>query len=288
MIKHLEIRDPETTPVPHWNSVKALKGVDGLDFKPGLNILFAPNGVGKSTVIGGLARLLHCFRTNWPVVTRDSVFEFNKRYMCNGLFLHHDGAPARYMGLEEIDFAPDKKIKKVNIDLQDDKTLRVRSLGQQSSGQAQLTRLTRFLGAQPEVVRASITRASIGKDFHELYDIATESLKKVPKGGKSVKKQQVILLDEVDKSLDFSRQSKVWLEIDRLIATGEYQIIVASHSPFAAKYSEDECNYIELVPGYLDASRKALAGLVADFTGMKPEDVMPKKVRQLVTRRKAS
>jgi energy-coupling factor transporter ATP-binding protein EcfA2 len=266
MIHSLIVRDPKNTPVAHWDKVSFLKGVERLEFKPGLNILYAPNGSGKSTVISAVAKLLHCYHTNWPAVTRDSVWDFSKKYLCNGLVLEHDGAPARYMGLEEISLSPDKGVVKVPVSLLLDKTEKaqvLKALHQQSAGQAQLTRLTRFLGTQPEKVRASVTRANIGKDFVDLYDVAVESLKNVTKS--KARRQQVIILDEVDKSLDFAKQARVWGEIDRLNATGEYQFIIASHSPWAAKYTEGQAHYIEPIPGYLENTRAAINVLLGDF-----------------------
>lgn len=262
MIHSLIVRNPDNTPVFHWNKVPFLKGVEKIEFKPGMNILFGKNGSGKSTLISALAMLLHCYNSNWPLVNRDSVFNFNKKYLTDGLLLEHDGAPARYMGLEEVSTAPDKSVAKVDIQLGTEKATMMKALHQQSAGQAQITRLTRFLSTQPEKVRTSLTRASIGKDFHDLYDVATESLRNTKKVKGEVK-QQVIILDEVDKSLDFARQSKVWNEIDRLLDTGEYQFIIASHSPWAAKYKN--ANYIETEPGYLAATRTAINLLLSDF-----------------------
>ena len=271
MIHSLVVRDPNNTPVAHWNKVAFLKGIEKIEFKPGLNILYAPNGSGKSTVISAIAKLLHCYNSNWPLVNRDSIFEFNKRYLANGLLLEHDGAPARYMGLEEISLAPDKSVHKVDIKLGVEKGNLLKAMHQQSAGQAQLTRLTRFLGTEPEKVRASVTRASVGPDFHELYDVAVESLKNVKKTKGA--KQQVIILDEVDKSLDFTRQARVWNEIDRLLDTGDYQFIIASHSPWAAKYKD--AHYIEPEPGYLDNTRAAINILMSDFGPL--QDVPTKK-----------
>ena len=271
MIHSLTIRDPNNTPVSHWNKVPFLKGQEKIEFKPGMNILFGRNGSGKSTLISALAMLLHCYNSNWPLVNRDSVFNFNKKYLADGLLLEHDGAPARYMGLEEIATAPDKSVEKVDIQLGVEKATMLKALHQQSAGQGQITRLQRFFATQPQKVRASLTRASIGKDFHDLYDVATESLKNVKKTKGEVK-QQVIILDEVDKSLDFARQSKVWNEIDRLLETGEYQFIIASHSPWAAKYKN--ANYIETEPGYLAATRTALNLLLSDFKSKPNEQAL--------------
>lgn len=52
MIEALEIEDPTRTCIP-WPKVAWLQ--ERVEFSPGLNILFAPNGSGKSTVLTTIA-----------------------------------------------------------------------------------------------------------------------------------------------------------------------------------------------------------------------------------------
>lgn len=66
MISALRIVDPDTACVAHWGKVEALKGLEAIEFKPGLNILWGPNGCGKTTVLTAIARMLHCEQVGAP------------------------------------------------------------------------------------------------------------------------------------------------------------------------------------------------------------------------------
>ncbi len=91
--------------------------------------------------------------------------------------------------------------------------------------------------------------------------------------------QHVILLDEIERSLDFAKQAAVWKQLRQFLADGLHQVIIASHSPFAV--SVPGASYIETVPGYLDSSRKALALLLRDVDLNKPAPAPVKKPTQL-------
>lgn len=259
MLYRLTIRDPKKTPVPHWHKVPFLKGKTEFEFEPGLNIVYGPNGSGKSTLLTGLAIELHVWLTNWPRVTKESVMLFNRPTgMADGLVIDHDGTPARYLGVDEPAFAPTGGIKKQELKaLKATADMRNKAAKNMSHGQASVAKLVRFLKAKPERVRYSMSAKKATATWKPYYDCAVESLKNKSKQ-KGAPKQQVILLDEVDRSLDFARQAAVWKQL-RLLAKN-HQIIIASHSPFAVNVPG--AHYIETTPHYLNNSRKALSLLL--------------------------
>lgn len=257
MIYELKIRNPKLTPVPHWNKVAFLKGKESFEFKPGLNIIYGPNGSGKSTLLTALAILTHTWQTNWPRVTKDSLMLFNRPVgFADGLLMEHDGSPARYLGVEAPSFAP-KKTKTSNLTaLKIEASAKNKALHNMSHGQASVVKLVRFLRATPEGIHYAMSSRKATDEWEDLYELGTESLKNKSKR-RGMPKQQVILLDEVDRSLDFVRQAAVWKQI-RLLST-VHQIIIASHSPFAT-YAPN-AHYIETEDNYLRNSRLALAKL---------------------------
>jgi len=260
MIYHLSILDQKKTPVPHWPKVPFLKDRDGFDFHPGLNIIYGPNGSGKSTLLTGLAILMHVWQTNWPRVTKESVMLFNRPGgLATGLLLDHDGSPARYLGVDEPSFAPvGNGISTQELAaLKTTPDMRGKASKNMSHGQASVARLVRFLKAKPERVRYSMSARKATKEWRTYYDCAVTSLKNT-RQVKGKPKQQVILLDEVDRSLDFAKQAAVWKQL-RLLAQ-DHQIIIASHSPFAVNVPG--AHYIETTPDYLNNSRKALSLLL--------------------------
>ncbi|MHC4406953.1 MAG: AAA family ATPase, partial [Planctomycetota bacterium] len=106
MIKTLHITDPNNTPVKWWADVEGLQGIDRFDFTPGINILWGPNGIGKSTIILALARLTHCEQGGRSVVTSTSIRQlergwgaredFRKKELTSGMHIDFDGQPVVY------------------------------------------------------------------------------------------------------------------------------------------------------------------------------------------------
>jgi len=262
MIYALTIRSARLSPVKHWDKVDWLKGLSTVDFKPGINIVYGPNGTGKSTLLSGLAMLEHCWRSNWPRVDKNSVSDFmgsSGRYL-DGLILEHDGAPCRYLGVDDPDHAP-AGAKQIDVEIASKREAVGRALNQQSHGQATLNKLIRFLKAEPEKVKHVLKEKNLAPEWKGWYTAATESLHNAAQR-KGMPKQQTILLDEVDRSLDFTKQASVWKQV-RLLAESNHQIIIASHSPWAAV--QPHAHYIETLPGYLEKTRKALGVLLQNL-----------------------
>lgn len=265
MIYSLLVDDPKSTPAPvaHWSEVPWLKKVGRIDFKPGLNIIFGQNGSGKSTVITALATLLHCRQTNWPVVTKQSCGDFlrSSGRLGNGLTLEHDGQPCRYLGIADMDAIPENRVVKIALSLKEHGKHVGRGYHEMSAGQKSVVRLMRFLRHDAKKTGFRLKSSAVTPDFQPIYSAAVEAVKN-PKPQRGTPKQQVILLDEVDLSLDFAHQAAVWSQLRQLIAGGQHQVIIASHSPFAVNVPG--AHYIETSEGYLDASRKALKILLDD------------------------
>lgn len=260
MINKLTVRNKRLTPIPYWSKVGFLKDRKEVEFKPGLNIVFGPNGSGKSTLLSALAVLLHVKESNWPVVSKDSLGPFMRPTgLATGLLLEHDGGPARYLGIADPGFPPKKDVASQRVRLETAKETKYKALHDMSHGQATVAKLVSFLSAKPTKVRYSITKAKLPGAWEKIWDVGTESLANVRAG--VGEPQQVILLDEVDRSLDFAKQHEVWRELREMAKTT--QIIIASHSPFAV--SAPGAHYIETTPDYLEASRRALHLLMRDL-----------------------
>jgi ABC-type cobalamin transport system ATPase subunit len=263
MIYELHVRSPKLSPVKHWDKVDWLKGKKLIEFKPGINVVYGLNGTGKSTLLSGLAMLEHCWRSNWPRVDKTSIGDFlgsSGRYL-DGLLLEHDGSPCRYLGVDDPDHAPKDAVVNNDLALETKREAHGRALHLMSHGQATLNKLIRFLKAEPQKVRHVLKDKNVATEWRGWYTAATESLFNATKR-KDMPRQQTILLDEVDRSLDFTKQASVWKQV-RLLAESNHQIIIASHSPWAAV--QPHAHYIETTPGYLERTRKALGVLLQNL-----------------------
>ena len=258
MIYQLVIEDPEVTPVAHWDKVSFLSEKGTIEFKPGLNIVMGPNGTGKSTVIDGISRLMHCREQNWPVVTKKSCDYFARSdgLLATGLSIVHDGEPCRYLGIQPLSVVPDSRaVSGVDLAISENKTTKGKSLSKMSAGQASVAKLIRFLKNDAVKTRYTLKTANVGDSYKPIWEAATASLKS-GKAKAGAPKQQTILLDEIEANLDFAHQAIVWKTIRALVDEGHHQVIVASHSPFAI--TVPGAHYIETSEGYLAASRAAL------------------------------
>jgi DNA repair ATPase RecN len=117
-----------------------------------------------------------------------------------------------------------------------------------------VSRLISFLKHEPKRMTYTInSKAAVG-EWKQIYEVGTKCIKAAAGGGR----RPVLLLDEVDRSLDFVRQNQVWRQMKQLAT--DHQIIIASHSPFAVDV--EGAHYIETDPNYLEKARVGLRTLL--------------------------
>lgn len=242
-LQRLEILDPTDTTVDWWSSSLGLKSVSAVNFVPGLNVLFAPNGYGKSTVLHTIANLTHSFQGGPPVFTTTSLRPwFGGRG--KGARLVRDKGPCFYadpanrpglvggMAGFDDDFMTDGIIAaRANI----------------SSGEWCTYTINRIVGLVHTVT-----------DYEDRTNMGMERLRKDPRFLAWQATQEVVtgnnqptvLLDEFDRSLDIAAAAHMWSVLARVVAK-KVQIVVAGHSPFVLQLAAAGlCNLIDLCPGY--------------------------------------
>lgn len=258
MIRSLDIKDPAKTPVEWLPKVKSLAQPMTFEFTPGLNILWGPNGSGKSTLITLMARVFHCEQSGMPVMTQSSVDTlaggFNDKFVrLKGFVLKHDGQPVRCVD-------PSKTPGIIGGQFDDDFfALGVSSMmAKGSAGQTTYMRAGQIIDQMakdtPPEMEFKILKSQVNSVWVEKIEKAEALLK-----GSGKKGPLTILMDEPDRSLDLPSQVAMWRFVRAY--SKRYQIIVAAHSLFALHLPE--ANYIELAPGYLHESHKALSLLCA-------------------------
>ena len=246
MIHELLITDPEKTCIHWWDKVDFLKGKTSIPFTRGLNILFGPNGSGKSTILSCMARHLHCEQGFTQVVTGESsrtVYGNDGKYL-GGAVPYHDGSPVMY-------FHPAQQVGISHGEFNWD----FGALGLQN---------TLFSGSdgQTTMFRLNVFGKALGKrEFPPVEWKANLSEKRQAViecmlNGRAPRKRKTptFLMDEPTRSLDALTEANMWI---RFATANNLQVIVATHSPLAL-YLQKKANIIELVPGYVEDSRRYL------------------------------
>jgi energy-coupling factor transporter ATP-binding protein EcfA2 len=265
MISELRIADPKNTCIKWWDKVKWLEGQKSIEFKPGLNILWGPNGSGKTTIIRAIARMLHAEQGGSTHVTQSSMGEVFDGSSRAGLG-YRDGAMPIHDGQVVMHFDPSHAVGMMGGAFDDDFfTMGVmNTVFKGSAGQTTLQRFDAILtavikGTWPEIQWKHPFKPVKGKTQPKdtwdarCWAVASTLEGTLPAGG-----PKTILLDEPDRSLDLSYQWGLW---DRLAQeAGNVQIIAASHSLLALKIPG--AHYIETMPGYLVKSERVLDRLV--------------------------
>lgn len=266
MIKSLVVEDASRACMPWWSQVSALSGVERLDFTPGLNILWGPNGCGKSTVIRSLARMLHCEQGGVQVVTHTSSREVSSSgEFLGGVLPEHDGGRAVF-------FDPSDTVGLIGGSFDWDFGMEgmQNAMFKGSHGETTMWRgnvaFGLAMGKEPPALvwkerEPEPEEATSGFSEHQLsYWRLMRRIQEVLGDGSG---RPVFLLDEPDKSLDARNQHVLWKNVAIASKRWGFQVIASSHSVFALGLPG--ANYIELVPGHMDTAVSALRALMVRF-----------------------
>lgn len=245
MITRLIVVDPDRSCTSWWSATTALKNIKEIEFSPGINVLWAPNGSGKSTILTTMARMLHCEQGGSIKYTNCSVSNLRGQTslgdFMDGVYPEHDG--------QVIYAAPEKVFGLIGGGFDDDffDAGFKETMARDSSGNNVLRRLT------PALMVALCGSVSLPKNKHKTKlpeNMAARAM------GTLSQTIATVLLDEPDLSLDIPRQQKFFANMPVDLKA---QVIMATHSPFALNIPG--AKYHDLVPGYLEECRNACRAL---------------------------
>lgn len=99
MFERIEFEDiSQSKAYGYAEKLDFFKNNKSIEFKPGLNIIFAPNGTGKSTILEILAKFTASEQGGVSTITtlwQDDMIMFNENKM-QGIKVFHDGQPTLY------------------------------------------------------------------------------------------------------------------------------------------------------------------------------------------------
>lgn len=239
-----------------------------IEFKPGLNIIFAPNGSGKSTILSMIAKATASEQGGVSTITDtwlDSLMSYGSKKSLGDIQVLHDGQPTMYatsrngVGLVAGGAAFDHDFTSEGI-------IEIRL--HESSGYTTMHRLKKVLNV---LSGATEIPAKYGdKTNGRKNEYAKNLIQPTIAPG-----QKTILLDEPESGLAIHVQANIWRLIDEGAKKQNIQVIAATHSPFCLISS---ANFIELSEGYMDIAKKEIENLSLMIGIMEKMEIYNKKV----------
>lgn len=256
MIQSLTIADRADAVLPWARELAYFQAHPVTTFQPGLNIVFGANGSGKSTLLRLLGLTLAAVQGGSSTVTESwlrEVFKFGDTPLlpCSVV---HDGQPVLYHdGREAVGLVAGGAAFDEDFFMQGVAACQARgSVGELSMRRA--TRLFQVLakargnevehGFPLSVDWRVVREGAQGRHGTRVRAVEELLAARCPVGPKT------LLFDEPESGFSMPWQDAVWRNLFSTVDPAQYQVIIATHSPFALAIPG--AHYIEMSPAYAD------------------------------------
>ena len=270
MIESLTFHDVPDAEMPWVAQLDYFKNNPVTLFKPGLNIVFGPNGSGKSTILQLLGLSLAAVQGGTSVVTQSwiqDVLGFSGSTLKLPCNVVHDGQPVMYfdaraqegliggsfdddffslgiantmargstgqLGIRRMSRMLDVLLEKPAASAKSDKTAKSRAMKQTREEPAGF----------PAEIEWRLNRNSVNDSWVKKLSIIEELL-----SAKCAAGPKTLLFDEPESGYSLPWQAGLWKNVFSKVDPEKFQVIVATHSPFALEIPG--ANYIEMQPEY--------------------------------------
>jgi len=234
------------------------------EFQKGINILFGPNGCGKTTLINILGAYSGT-RAGWstfvdPLYSTDHEYPeaFSKNAPAQVKAQVGWDGTASFLMSPKTGSPGGATLDDSQDGLMDFGMIVGEMMAKVSSGQERIIRLNRLadvLKNIPDLTKKPKNHSSVNDLWQRAMDKFVKYVKSRTLDGPST-----LLLDEVDQSMSIPLQKDFWMIAVPNIAK-RFQVIAATHCPFALAHRESK-GFIEMDPGYTDSCMKAVKSLL--------------------------
>lgn len=269
MIAKVQVSGGFVEKLPAFQARSSFELIDGV------NVIFGPNGCGKSTLIiavgavafvplsGGWSRFVQPLEMmnmidgcrEYPQIRENLMSESRqKRPKVDGEW---DGVAAYRSSsmtgtYQEIYYLMGGGTTEGLLDLKD--AMKIQN-GELSKGQARafiMNQIRTKIQNVPDLTKRSKGYDKSNSAWQAIEDRFIRYTSTLPRNGRPT-----LIMDEPENGLDFAAQRRFW-ESEILALASERQIVIATHSPFAILCRRPEWNFIDMIDGYVEESRKCL------------------------------
>jgi predicted ATPase len=270
MISTIEFESLEkSTTFSYAKDLDFFKKSKHISFKPGLNIIFGQNGCGKSTILRMAALIMAAEQGGVSTITQSWINEISRCQSntdsspLKGIHMLHDGQPILYgnprnaVGLIGGGAGFDDDFFTEGV---------ANTMSKKSTGYTTMQRLGLMLEIAmkkkpfPASVENRVKFNSSISDRQGCIDAALKmQIGEMPLG------QQTLIFDEPESGLAVVAQRNLFSMLAKSAIDNNFQIIIATHSVFSLALNENEVNYIDMIPGYINQAKAAVKLLSAQI-----------------------
>jgi predicted ATPase len=258
MIGRISIQENigESEEFSHVKKIPFFQQNSEIEFKPGLNILFGPNGIGKSTILKLIGLPLAAIQGGRSVVTHSYMLSHarSNKPINFGVELQHDGQGIMYFDSDDTIGLTHGYFDDDFFSEGSDAARNHRKMSHGLKTVSKIDRIKSVLSGE-KAFPATIENRMKGRYVNDVWKEKVEALDETFKGTIPIG-QPTTLIDEPESHLDLIAQKDMWEFLGNPSHHENFQLIVSTHSPFSLGIKH--ANYIDIKNGYMESCKDTI------------------------------